>query len=76
MPKRFKNIKNIQEAFVHCYFDSSQTNEVFKKLTSKTNVNYSRYSFFHANYLISKNNEKKGKEVLQSTIKLFPKNLI
>ena len=76
VPKRFKNIKNIQEAFVHCYFDSNQANEVFKKLTSKTNVNYSRYSFFHANYLISKNNEKKGKEVLQTTLKLFPKNLI
>ena len=75
-PKRFKNITDIQKAFAYCYFDSNKTNEIFKNLTSKSYIDYSRYSFFHANYLFSKNYEKKGKEVLQSALKLYPKNLI
>jgi len=76
IPKKFENLKNIQKTFAYCYFDSSQTDEIFKKLTSRSDIDYSRYFFFHANYLVSKNNEKKAKEILQSSLKLHPKNLI
>jgi tetratricopeptide (TPR) repeat protein len=76
MPNSFKNIKDIQKVFTHCYFDSNQTDEVFKKLTTDSKINYSRYYFFHANYLISKGKEKKGKEVLESSLNLHPTNLI
>jgi tetratricopeptide (TPR) repeat protein len=76
VPKKFENLKNIQKTLAYCYFDSGQTDEVFKKLTSRSDINYSRYFFFHANYLVSKNKEKKTQEILQSSLNLYPKNLI
>ena len=76
LPNRFENIKNIQEAFVYCYFDSKKTDEVFHKLTINPKINFSRYNFFHANYLISKGELKKGKNILQSSLEQYPKNLI
>ena len=75
-PDRFNNIKNIQEAFVYCYFDSERTNEKFEKLTTNSKNNFSRYYFFHANYLISKGKEKRAKNILQSATNLNPTNLI
>ena len=76
MPSTFENIKKIQLIFAHCHFESEQTDEEFRKLTVNPNINYSRYNFFHANYLISKGQEKKAKNVLQSSLSLNPKNLI
>jgi len=76
LPNRFENIKNIQEVFVYCYFDSEQADDAFEKLTTNININYSRYHFFHANYLISKGKEKKAKNILQSSLTLYPRNLI
>ena len=76
IPKKFENLKNIQKTFAYCYFDSDQTDEMFKKLTSRNEINYSRYFFFHANYLVSNNKEKKAQEILQSSLNLYPKNLI
>ena len=76
LPNRFENIKIIQEVFAYCYFDSEQTNEAFERLTTNPKINYSRYNFFHINYLISKGEEKKAKEVLQSSLGIYPTNLI
>ena len=76
LPKKFQNIQNIQKVFAYCYFDSNKTDEEFKKLTSNPNVNYSRYFFFHTNYLASKKNKQKAKETLKSYLKIYPKNLI
>jgi tetratricopeptide (TPR) repeat protein len=76
IPKQFENLKNIQKTFAHCYFDSPQTDEVFRKLTSRSDINYSRYFFFHANYLVSKNKENKVKKILNSSLNLYPQNLI
>lgn len=76
IPKKFENLKEIQKAFAYCHFNSNQTDEVFKKLTSRSEINYSRYIFFHANYLVSKNKVEKAKIILQSSLNLYPKNLI
>ena len=76
IPKRFENIKNIQKTFAHCYFDSSKADRIFEQLTSNSDINYSRYYFFYSNYLISKNKVQKAKEVIKSTLKQFPNNLI
>ena len=76
IPKKFENLKNIQKTFAYCYFDSEQTDEMFEKLTAHSDINYSRYFFFHSNYLLSKNKEKKAQEILQSSLNLYPKNLI
>jgi tetratricopeptide (TPR) repeat protein len=76
IPKKFKNLKKIQKTFAHCYFDSNQTDQEFKKLTLNTDINFSRYLFFHANYLISKNKEKKMIKTIDSSVNLYPQNLI
>jgi len=76
IPERFKNIKNIQKTFAHCYFDSSKVDEMFRQLTSRSDVNYYRYNFFHSNYLISKNKEEKAKEIIKLSLDQYPKNLI
>ncbi|MDA9091756.1 tetratricopeptide repeat protein [Pelagibacteraceae bacterium] len=76
LPDRFKNINNIQKVFAYCYFDSDQTDAEFKELTTNLNINNSRYNFFHINYLLSKGKMKKGKNILQSSINLYPTNLI
>ena len=76
LPSKFKNLTNIQEVFTHCHFNSEQTAKMFEKLTSNSEINYSRYHFFHANYLIQEKKEKKAKEVLQYSLNLYPTNLI
>jgi tetratricopeptide (TPR) repeat protein len=76
IPRKYENLKNIQKTFAYCYFDSSQTDEVFRKLTSSTDINYSRYFFFHANYLISKKKQEKAEKILSSSLNLYPNNLI
>jgi tetratricopeptide (TPR) repeat protein len=76
IPKKFENLKNIQKTLAYCYFDSDQTNEAFEKLTLRSDINYSRYFFFHIKYLASKNKEEKVKEILQFSLNLHPKNLI
>jgi|TARA_B110000914_G_C15485958_1_gene458056 tetratricopeptide (TPR) repeat protein len=76
LPSRFENIKKIQEVFTYCHFDSVRTDEMYKKLTVDPNINYSRYYFFHANYLTSKEKEKQAKDILQFSLDLYPRNLI
>jgi tetratricopeptide (TPR) repeat protein len=76
IPKKFENLKKIQKTFAYCYFDSDQTDDMFKILTSRSDINYSRYFFFHANYLNSKNNKKKVKKILDTSLNSYPKNLI
>ena len=76
IPKKFENLKNIQKTFAYCYFDSNQTDEAFRKLTSRSDINHSRYFFFHANYLVSKNKIEKAKKILGYSLNLHPKNLI
>ena len=75
-PNRFKNIKKIQKAFAFCYFSSNKTDEAFKKLTSDPEINYSRYFFFHTNYLISKGYNKEAKKILQTALDFHPENII
>jgi len=52
IPDKFKGVKDIQKTLAYCYFDSLKTDEMFKQLTSNPDINYSRYHFFHSNYLI------------------------
>ena len=76
IPERFKNIRDIQKTFAYCYFDSAKADEMFEQLTSNSDFSYSRYNFFHSNYLISKNKLKKAKEVINTSLKKNPRNLI
>ncbi len=78
IPRNFENLKKIQQAFVHCYFDSEKTGNIFRELTSNPSIDLSRYIFFYVNYLLNKNNTNKeeAKNILQASLKKYPKNLI
>ena len=73
---RFENIKNIQEVFLHCYFDSLKVDEAYINLTKNSDVDFSRYYFFHSNYFVNKNDIKKAQKILDSSLNLYPRNLI
>ena len=76
IPERFKSIKDIQKTFVYCYFNSPKTDAMFEQLTSNPDVDFSRYIFFHLNYLISKKNDKKIKKTFKSSLDRYPRNLV
>ena len=73
---RYENIKKIQIAFANCFYDEKNTINSFKKLLSDASINYSRYNFFLANYLISKNKKEESIEIVNQSLKKTPRNLI
>ena len=46
LDKRFENLKKIQNVFLNCYFNSSETINLFEQLTSDTKIDFSRYNYF------------------------------
>ena len=76
IPDRFKGLKEIQKVFAHCYFKSPKTDAMFERLTSNPAINYSRYYFFHSNYLVLINNEKKAAKIIKTSRKKYPNNLL
>jgi len=76
IPKRFKNLKQIQSSFLHCYFETSEVESSFKKLISNKKYSFSRYNFFLANYLISNKNEISAKQLLENKKNIYNSNLL
>ena len=72
---RFENLKKIQNIFVNCYFDSPNTQKLFKELTSNKKTDFSRYNYFYASFEISSNNIEEAKNIVNSALKLYPRNL-
>ena len=52
---KYENLNNINQAFQHCYLKKPNTKNLFYYLLENQNNDYSRYSFFYANYLIHEN---------------------
>ena len=73
---RFENLKKIQNLFLNCYFDSQNISEVFNEILSNQNIDFSRYNYFYATYLASKGNISKAKEIVNSSLQLYPRNLL
>ena len=73
---RFKNIKKINNVFLACYFDSYDVEAKFQNLINKETTDFSRYTFFYANYLLKKNFSKKAKFVLKEKLNSVPRNLL
>ena len=73
---RYKNIKNINNVFLNCYFDTANTEIKFKKLINDKNTDFSRYAFFYANYLLKKDLKKKANLVLGAKLNDVPRNLL
>jgi tetratricopeptide (TPR) repeat protein len=73
---RFKNLKKIQNVFLHCFYKSEKTDSFFKELISNTKIDFSRYNYFYASYLIEQGDIKKAKQVISSSLELYPRNLL
>ena len=76
LDKRFENLKKIQNVFLNCYYNSSDTNELFSTLNSNQRTDFSRYNYFHASYAISIGKINEAKSIVQSALKLYPRNLL
>ena len=74
--KRFENLKKIQNVFLNCYYDSPNTNKLFIELNSDNKIDFSRYNYFHASYAVSSGKINEAKNIVQSALKLYPRNLL
>ena len=76
LDNRFENLKKIQEVFLSCFYGRSETDGLFNKLISDETTDFSRYAYFYANYLKSINKNDKAKQIINDTLKLYPRNLL
>ena len=76
LDERFGNLKNIQKVFLHCYFNSPNTNSLFKELTSNKETDFSRYNYFYASYLATLGKTDKAKDTVKSALRSHPRNLL
>ena len=76
LDKRFENLKKIQNVFLNCYYNSSNTNELFVELNFNKKTDFSRYHYFHASYAVSSGRIDEAKNIVQSALKLHPRNLL
>ena len=76
LDKRFENLKKIQNVFLNCYYNSSNTNQLFIELNSNMKTDFSRYNYFHASYASSSGKIEEAKNIVQTALKLYPRNLL
>jgi tetratricopeptide (TPR) repeat protein len=73
---RFENLKNIQNVFLHCFYKSNKTDFLFKELVSGSKTDFSRYNYFYAKYLFNLGKINQAKNIINSSLKLYPRNLL
>ena len=76
LDERFENLKKIQKVFLNCYFDDSNTNNLFKELTLNKNIDFSRYNYFYASFVANSGKLDEAKKIINSALKLYPRNLL
>ena len=74
--KRYENLRNIQNVFLHCFYNDPKTEFFFKKLSSNSKVDFSRYNYFYAIYLARAGKINQAKKIINDTLKLYPRNLL
>ena len=73
---KYKNIKKINNVFLNCYFDTPNLETEFRNLINEKDTDFSRYTFFYANYLIKKESFKKANSILTAKLDEVPRNLL
>ena len=63
---QFGKMSLINKTLQSCYLGLSNTEKFFENLINDNYDGYSRYLFFYANYLISKNNHIKAKNIFEN----------
>ena len=76
LDKRFENLKKIQNVFLNCFFNSPNTINLFNQITSNQKIDFSRYNYFYASFLASSGKINEAKDIVRSTLKTYPRNLL
>ncbi len=76
LDNRFENLKKIQNIFLNCFYGSDKTENSFNNLISNKQTDFSRYNYFHANYLDSIGKNNKAKQIIEISLKKSPRNLL
>ena len=76
LDERFENLKKIQKVFLGCYFDHTKSDKFFSELIFDQNTDFSRYYYFYASYLALSGKIKKAKEIVDSALETYPRNLL
>tara|TARA_B100000965_G_scaffold347453_1_gene319562 strand:+ start:51 stop:1745 length:1695 start_codon:yes stop_codon:yes gene_type:complete len=73
---KFQNLNIIQNVFLHCFYNSQKTEFFFEKLVLNQKIDFSRYNYFYAAYLSNIGKIEQAKKVINSSLKLYPRNLL
>ena len=73
---KFSNLKKIQSAFLHCFYQSNQTDVYFKKLTDDKKTDFSRYNYFYAIYLTNSKRIEEAKKIINYSLEKHPRNIL
>ena len=73
--ERFENLKKIQNIFLNCYFDSPNTENLYKELISNKKTDFSRYNYFYASFMGNSGKTNEAKQIVNSALKSYPRNL-
>ena len=73
--ERFENLKKIQNIFLNCYFDSPNTENLYKELISNKKTDFSRYNYFYASFMANSGKTNEAKQIVNSALKSYPRNL-
>jgi len=76
LDQRFENLKKIQTVFLNCYFNSPNANSSFEELVSNEKTDFSRYNYFYASFVASSKKIDKAKNIVNSALKSYPRNLL
>jgi len=76
IPARYSHLKEIQNVFLQCYFNTSETENAYKKLINNKDFNLSRYKVFFSNYFLHKNNNKAALSLVKSNKDKLNSNLL
>ena len=76
IPDSLDNLKKMQEALIHCHFDSPNTISLFEKLIKNKESIYPRHNFFLANHHLYKNNIKEAEHVISRSYNEFDSNML
>jgi tetratricopeptide (TPR) repeat protein len=76
IPDPYHHLKQTQDIFLQCYFNLDSTEDSFIKLINNKEYDFSRYNFFLANYLLSKEKKKEAQKVIKKATTKYSSNLL
>ncbi len=76
MDPKFENLKSIQHVFLNCFYKTKNTEMVFENLISNEKIDFSRYNYFYATYLMNSGKILKAQKIVNSSLEQYPRNLL